>query len=88
MRKQKIRVIVRPFLPRKTPYNIKTESIQEFMNVEKSKIQDVLYVGWTRRKIDEKRQLVYVVATGKTGKEARLVFKTSEDYGQNVWILT
>lgn len=86
--KPKIRVIVRPWTPRKTPYSIQIEKVNEIVKEAQPNIKAILYVGWARRNINGKRVLQYLVATGDTASEARKVFKTSEKFGEEIWVLS
>lgn len=84
----KIRVIVRPWIPRKKMPLIPQEHIELTMKNILTKIKPVLYVGWSMRKIRGQRMLVYLMATGDSSKEARMNFKKSEDFGENIWDLS
>ena len=86
-RKTKIRIIVSPLIPRKMPYSITKEQINQLMKEARPKIKSVIYVGWARRKIDGKRRLLYLMATGSTSPEARKTFKTSENFGEDIWLI-
>ncbi len=46
-----------------------------------------MYVGWARRVIEGKKQIVYLAATGDSGIEARKAFKTSENFGEDIWMI-
>lgn len=87
-RKQKIRVLVRPWAPRKIPYAISFQRVNTVIQEAHPHIQAILYVGWSRRVVDGKRVLQYLVATGNTSQEAKKVFKTSERFGEDIWIVT
>lgn len=54
----------------------------------KDKLQQAIYAGWTRRIVDGKRTIVYLLATGGTTREARNNFKKSEAFGENIWRLS
>jgi hypothetical protein len=86
-KKAKLRVIVRPWTPRKIPYAISIEHVNRIMQEAKPKIKAVIYVGWARRKMNEKRMLLYLAATGNTASEARKAFKTSENFGEDIWLI-
>lgn len=89
MRKQKkkFRVIVRPWTPRNIPYQISTELYNAILKEAYPKLKKVVYVGWARRVYDNKKQIIYLVATGETGIEARKAFKTSENFGEDIWVV-
>lgn len=84
----KPRVIVRPWIPRKKIPFISQDIIEQTMKTNFTKLRPVLYVGWCMRKINGKRVLLYLMATGETSKEARTHFKKSEAYGENIWDLS
>ena len=85
--KKRFRVIMRPWIPRRLPYDVSITKVQEVLRDIYLKLKKVVYVGWARRVIDGKRQIIYLVATGETGSEARKVFKTSEAFGEDIWIV-
>lgn len=87
-RAPKIRVIVRPWIPKGKIPHIPQETIQETMNTYFEKLKPVIYVGWSMRKYHGKRLLLYLMATGNTSKEARSNFKKNEDFGQTIWDLS
>ncbi len=87
-RKQKIRVIVRPWNPRKIPYSISFQQVNEIIKEAQPKIKNILYVGWARRSVGDKKVLQYLVATGETSSKARKAFKMSIDFGENIWIVS
>lgn len=84
---QKPRIVVKPFVPRKVPYQIPIQKIDEFIKKEHQKIKKVLFVGWARRKIDGKRKLLFLAATGETTTTARKNFKESYNFGDEVWVI-
>src|SRR5579862_3685016 len=81
-KKKKFRVIIRPWIPRKLPYDVPMTRAKEILKGAYPKLKKVVYVGWARRVHDGKRQIVYLAATGDSGIEARKVFKTSEHFGE------
>lgn len=85
--KRKIRVIVRPWTPRKIPQQIPAKRVDELIEKIYPKIKKLLYVGWVRRKIDGKRTLLFLAATGNTPSEARQAFKKSELWEEDIWII-
>jgi hypothetical protein len=85
--KKKFRIIVRPWTPRKIPYQIPMTRIKELMQEAYPKLKKVVYVGWVRRVVDGKKQIIYLAATGDSGIEARKVFKTSENFGEDIWLI-
>jgi len=84
---KKIRVIIRPFIPRRNTYPILINDLKNLIEKEKHKFKKYLYVGWQKRVIDEKKQLRYFIATGETPQEARKNFKKSESFNENIWYL-
>jgi hypothetical protein len=85
--RKKFRVIVRPWIPRKLPYQVATLQVKEVLKEAYPKLGLVVYVGWIRKIIKGQKKLLYLVATGNTSIEARKAFKLSEDLGKNVWIV-
>ena len=85
--KKKVRILVRPWVPRRIPYQIPMSSVREVLTSARPHMQEVLYVGWVKRVVDGKRVLMYLAATGETAKEARKRFKESNDFGVNIWKL-
>ncbi|HWY79266.1 MAG TPA: hypothetical protein VNW29_02820 [Candidatus Sulfotelmatobacter sp.] len=85
--KKKFRVIVRPFIPRKVPYQIPTALVDTVIQEALSKLKKVVYVGWNKRVREGKKQYFFFVATGDTGPEARKIFKTSENFGEDIWLI-
>jgi len=73
--KKKFRIIVRPWIPRKIPYQILTTNVKMILEEAYPKLKKVVYVGWARRLYDGKKQIIYLAATGDSGIEARKVFK-------------
>lgn len=84
---KKLRIIVRPWNPVKPPYEVTKDMIRNYLSVHDNKLQNVLYMGWIRRKIDDKKQIIFLCATGKDGREARKRFKYSEAWEQEVWLI-
>ncbi len=82
-----MRIIVRPWIPRKLPYQIPMTRVKEVLQVAYPKLKKVVYVGWSRRMSNGKRILIYLAATGDTGLEARKAFKTSEQFGEDIWLI-
>jgi len=64
-RRKKFRVIIRPWVPRKIPYDIPMNQVKEILKVAYPKLKKVVYVGWARRVVEGKsfilQQLVIVV---------------------------
>lgn len=86
--KPKIRVIVRPWTPRKIPYSISFQRVNEVIKEARPKLKSHLYVGWSRRNVAGKKVLFYLVATGNTSSEVRKAFKISENFGENIWLVS
>jgi hypothetical protein len=74
-------------MPRKVPCAIPVEKVNEAVRHAKPKIKAVLYVGWARRKVNGKKALRYLAATGNTAGEARNNFKHSQEFGENIWLI-
>lgn len=87
-KKPKIRIIVRPWTPRKIPEQIPTSRINEVLVGAYPKLKEILYVGWIRRKVKDKKQLFFLAATGTTSTIARKAFKESEDFGSDIWLIS
>lgn len=85
--KKNIRVVVKPAVPRIIPYQIPKETMELFLKENYSKFKSVLYLGWVRREFEGKKQLVFCAATGDTGLDARKAFKTSQKFGEDIWII-
>lgn len=85
--KPKIRVIVRPWTPRIIPYAIPTAAVRDILKEAYPQLKKVLYVGWIKRKENNKSVLYYLAATGETAGEARKNFKKSVNYGIDIWKL-
>lgn len=86
-KERKIRVIVRPWTPRKLPKQISIKRVDDVVEKAYPKMKKLLYVGWVRRNVNGKRRLLFLAATGDTPSEARTVFKQSENFGEDVWIV-
>ena len=86
-KKKKFRIIVRPLVPRRLPYQIPMTRVKEILQEAYPQLKNVVYVGWARRVYNGKKQLIYLAATGETGSESRKVFKTSELFGEKIWVL-
>jgi len=86
--KKRIRVVVRPWVPRNIPYAIPTDSVRRVLAEAFPKLKKVLYVGWVKRRENGKVTLYYLAATADTTLEARNILKTSKAYGENVWNLS
>lgn len=86
--KKKFRIIVRPWVPRQLPYQIPMDHVKEILKIAYPKLKKVVYVGWARRVIDGKKQIVYLAATGETGPEARKIFKASQNFGEDIWVIS
>ena len=86
-KKKKFRIIVRPWVPRKLPYQIPMVKVKDVLEEAYPNLKKVVYVGWSRRIINGKRELIYLAATGDTGLEARKAFKTSEQFGEDIWLI-
>jgi len=84
---KKIRVIIRPFIPRRNTYPILINDLKNFIEKERCKFKKYLYVGWQKRAINGKKQLRYFIATGDTLQEARKNFKKSESFNENIWYI-
>ncbi|SRR6266403_1392528 len=85
--KKKFRIIVRPWVPRKIPYQILTEQFNAILKEAYPKLKKVVYIGWAKRVYEGKKQIIYLVATGDTGIESRKIFKTSENFGEDIWVV-
>jgi len=81
-----VRVIIRQWMPRKAQ-PIPIETVRAFIQTEYDKLQNVLYVGWSRKKVNGKLSVQLIAATGKSSLEARKNFKTSNAIGTNIWVL-
>ncbi len=86
-RKDKTRIIIRPWTPRTVPSSLPEAPIKQALKEAYPKLKKIVYIGWAKRKVNGKRVLWYLAATGETTKEAREHLKKSELYGENVWIL-
>ena len=86
-KRKKFRILIRPWVPRKIPYQIPMDRVKEILKEAYPKLKKVVYVGWSRRIYDGKKQIVYLAATGDSGIEARKVFKTSENFGEDIWLI-
>jgi len=84
---KKIRVIVKPFIPRRNTYPILINDLKNLIEKERHKFKKYLYIGWQKRVIDGKKQLRYFIATGETLKEARNNFKKSDRFNENIWYI-
>lgn len=86
--KRKYRIVIRPWIPRRKVHPIPMSVVEETINNNRDKLQKAIYAGWSRRIVDGKRTIVYLLATGITTREARDNFKKSEEFGENVWQLS
>jgi hypothetical protein len=85
--KKKFRIIMRPWVPRKLPYDLPMTRVKEILKEAYPNLKKVVYVGWSRRVIEGKKQIIYLAATGETGPEARRTFKMSENFGEDIWLI-
>ncbi len=85
--KKKVRIIVRPWIPRRIPYLISANLVKKKIEFAYPKLKKVLYVGWVRRKVNGRSSLLYLAATADTTKDARFLLKKGELYGENIWNL-
>lgn len=85
--KLQVRIIVRPWIPRNLPYSIPSDSVEQILQNVYPSLKKVLYVGWVKRRVDNKMKLFYLAATGDTTRQARENFKKSEAFGENIWEL-
>lgn len=88
MKRRKLRVIVRPWQPRNAPYSISQRQLKTFIQTHYQLFDEILYLGWVRRKENEKRVVKFIVATGPTRIEAKKRFKESTKFGTEVWEIT
>ncbi len=86
--KKKFRIIIRQWTPRKLPYDLPMARVKEILHDAYPKLKMVVYVGWARRVYEDKKQIIYLAATGDTGIEARKIFKTSEKFGEDIWVIS
>ncbi len=82
-----IRVIVRPWVPRKIPFQIPVASVMQILDKVRPKLKRILYAGWVKRKVNGKQILCYLAATADTLNEAKKKFKSGENFGDEVWNL-
>ena len=86
---KRVRVIIRPWTPRKMPYAVTRELISTFIQTHYPDFEAVVYAGWSRKlNINGSRKISFYVATGKTSSEARKRFKESNAYGKEIWEIT
>lgn len=78
---------MRPWVPRKLPYQIPMTRVKEILQEAYPELKSVVYVGWARRIHKGKKTLMYLAATGSSGIDARKAFKTSTDFGKDIWII-
>ena len=83
--KQRFRVIVRPWVPKKIPHTIPSEHVTALIEQIRPILKPLVYAGWCKRKENGKRILRYLLATGYTMSEALTAFKVSARYGVDVW---
>lgn len=84
---RQVRIIVRPWVPRRIPYSIPAKAVEEKLTLAYPKLKRVLYIGWIRKKVNGKSGLFYLAATADTTKDARRVLKKSESFGEDIWNL-
>lgn len=85
--KKRFRVVIRPWSPRRQPYIVTEADIEACISFAYPKLREVLYIGWAKRTIQGKRATLYLAATGATSAEARKIFKSSDAYGEDVWLI-
>lgn len=85
MPSNKLRVIVRPWQPRNLPYLVTKNQLKAFVQTHVQHFDQVLYLGWVRRKEQGKRVVKFIVATGPTRLAAKQRFKDSTRFGSEVW---
>lgn len=81
----KIKVVIRPWAPRRIPTDFQEELIYQTLDLIYPKLQTYVYAGWIRRTILNQRGLHFLIATGATLVEARKNFKSSERFGEVIW---
>jgi hypothetical protein len=85
MKRKKLRVIARPWQPRNIPYPVSQRQLKAFVQTHVQHFDEILYLGWVRRKEQGKRVIKFIVATGPTRLIAKKRFKESTAFGTEVW---
>jgi len=88
MKRKKLRVIVRPWQPRNLPFPVSQQKLKAFIQTHVHLFDEILYLGWVRRKENGKRVVKFIVATGPNRLIAKKRFKESEKFGTEVWKIT
>ncbi len=88
MKRKRYRIIVRPWVPRKIPYEITEEVLEKKIEDMSKNLGNVIYLGWKRRSLDGKRSLQYILATGATAREARQNFKNLTSEYETFWVIS
>ena len=88
MKRKKLRVIVRPWQPRNLPFPVSQQQLKTFIQTHVHLFDEILYLGWVRRKESERRVVKFIVATGPSRLIAKKRFKESEKFDQEIWEIT
>lgn len=88
MKRKKLRVIVRPWQPTNLPFPVSQQQLKAFIQTHAHLFDEILYLGWVRRKENEKRIIKFIVATGPSRLIAKKRFKESIEFGSAVWEIT
>jgi hypothetical protein len=85
---KKIRVVVRQVMPRNKLKDIPVIRLNRFVDENYPKFEKILYIGWCRRIVKEKKELRLIASTGTSLKEARIRFKNYDIDNYKVWDIT
>lgn len=87
MRKRRFRIIVRPWVPRKLPYEVNEKILESKITEIFGNLDKTIYVGWKRRIVNNKKQLFYIITTGSSSSEARKNFKELKSENETFWVI-
>ncbi|NTU46118.1 hypothetical protein HGA88_00660 [Candidatus Roizmanbacteria bacterium] len=87
-RPKRQRIIVNPVIPMKFPAEISKHQMQEFINTHHKEFKSVIYMGWVKRIVDNKRRFRFIIVTADNSREARQKFRKEEANNVDVWDLT
>jgi hypothetical protein len=73
----RFRLSFRRWQPLDPPYQVTQSMLQDTFSLHKDKLEQYIYLGWNKHKVSESRRKkpLFMVATGKTRREARQNFK-------------
>lgn len=75
MRNTPYHITIRPWVPRRIPYEVSQEMLNEAFAKKKSELSPFIYLGWRSLNKNGKRNVVFCVGHGESRATARSAFK-------------